>query len=1031
MSNVGIVEHELTSRFAVSQNIPHPFDGVTDFSLNLPYEDKVVLEVFEITGRKVTQKIQRLPAGAHTFRVMLKTPQTYLLSVKTSREHASIKMVNQGNKGFNKIEYKEEGAQLMYQLKSEKGNSNHLFMPGDEMRYVGFMMLYNNMISSDTIQQVQNGDDMIELMFQLWSSGVIPYYCIDTTALLIPDGIACNGSCITTKSFNVTGYSISSTIQSANDIQYVRLKMEHSFIGDLWISITCPNGQSATIMNKYGNANSNGCSFEIPQNAWGWLGNAGSSDSHFGLYYEPDGTDKCDPIQNPMGTCWNYCWSNNTTSGYQYACGDGHVYEACNHIITNNPHGLMQTNYVVSTDVANMTNVYHPDVSFDNLIGCPLNGIWSIEIVDGVSINNGYISETEIAFAGDTVDLCISLPNVITSTVLSLTKESAVCGGNVIYDGLRPVTMRGICWDTTSNPTIADLHTLDGQGEGHYTTSLTNLTPSTTYYYRAYAVNSLGVGYGQTLSFTTNPNTTPTITTASVTNITGYSAISGGEVNDDGGFPVTTRGICWSTSHNPTIANNFTTDSYGIGSFTSNLTNLTTGTTYYVRSYATNSLGTAYGNEVSFTTLSLPSLAINLVTNITNSSAHISGQVYSNYSTIIANGFCWSTSPNPTLADNHSVQLVTISSSSFDYTIMGLIPGTTYYVNAYATNIAGTNYTNQRTFTTTPLPLVSTDSVIVVSDTSALIACNVIADGFLPISQRGVCWSTSQNPTVSGRHTVDGGGTGIYYSSITGISLDSIYYSRAYAINSYGTSYGNEIGFTTRSIYGQPCPNIPTVTDYDGNVYNTVQIGTQCWIKENMRTTHFADGTAISLVPYSTISHFTPYRYYPNNDSTIVDPYGYLYNWKAAMKGAESSNSIPSGVQGLCPDGWHLPSSAEWSILRNYVISQNQYMCGSNPSAIGKALASTTGWEDSGSLNPCTPGYIQLSNNETGFTAFPAGETNFAFGRKALFWSSKASYSSSYGGYSINYSLDNVVYSFEDYNENLWYEGYSVRCLKD
>ena len=126
-----------------------------------------------------------------------------------------------------------------------------------------------------------------------------------------------------------------------------------------------------------------------------------------------------------------------------------------------------------------------------------------------------------------------------------------------------------------------------------------------TYYVRAYATNSVGTAYGNEVSFTTINNTTqlPTVTTSSVSNVTETSATCGGNVTSNGGSNVTARGVCWSTSHNPTTSNSHTINGSDTGSFTSNITGLTAGTTYYVRAYATNSVGTAYGNEVSFTTI--------------------------------------------------------------------------------------------------------------------------------------------------------------------------------------------------------------------------------------------------------------------------------------------------------------------------------------------------------------------------------------------------------------------------------------------
>lgn len=191
---------------------------------------------------------------------------------------------------------------------------------------------------------------------------------------------------------------------------------------------------------------------------------------------------------------------------------------------------------------------------------------------------------------------------------------------------------------------------------------------------------------------------------------------------------------------------------------------------------------------------------------------------------------------------------------------------------------------------------------------------------------------------------------------------------RAYATNSQGTAYGNELIFTTVAVDGQPCPGTATVTDIDNNTYNTVQIGLQCWLKENLRTSRYANGMSIALG--SCTSTTTAYRYYPDNNSSNVPSYGYLYNWKAVMGNSSSSWTNPSGVQGICPTGWHVPSDAEWTQLTNYVSSQSQYVCGSNIK-IAKALASTTGWNSS--TNTCAVGNNPSSNNVTGFSAFPVG----------------------------------------------------------
>lgn len=235
-----------------------------------------------------------------------------------------------------------------------------------------------------------------------------------------------------------------------------------------------------------------------------------------------------------------------------------------------------------------------------------------------------------------------------------------------------------------------------------------------------------------------------------------------------------------------------------------------------------------------------------------------------------------------------------------------------------------------------------------------------------------------------------------------------------------------------------------TVTDYDGNHYNTVKIGNQCWMKENLRTRHYSDGKAIALGVGKERSITKAYCYYPGEDASTVNFFGYLYNWSAVMHGRNASIANPSGVQGICPKGWHVPSDAEWGQLDKYVSSQSTYRCGGDGKSIAKALASKDGWIyqhgdcDGGcGVENCAIVKNQSANNATGFSAVPAGYSNGgiggydAFGGGAYFWSTtQVSYNSRCAYYWYMYS--NVATVYHDYCGNFDKDtGCSVRCVRN
>lgn len=390
----------------------------------------------------------------------------------------------------------------------------------------------------------------------------------------------------------------------------------------------------------------------------------------------------------------------------------------------------------------------------------------------------------------------LDLPIVTTSPVTEITDSTAISGGEVTADGGTEILARGVCWSTSETPTIADSISTDGVGVGVFVSNLTGLEPGTNYYVRAYATNSVGTAYGEIVAFT-SLSTLPTITTAYITQITDSSALSGGIITSDGGAGIMAKGLCWSVNENPTVSDSITIEGEGPNPFTTTLTDLNPGTTYYVRAYATNTVGTAYGEQLSFTTIDIPTVVTGIVTEITDSSALSGGEVTADGGAeILARGICWSTDPIPTISD--SITTDGVGLGVFVSSLTELEPGTVYYVRAYATNSAGTAYGEILQFTSPAiLATVTTAEATEITDTSAVSGGVIVDNGGAEIVTKGVCWSTNENPTLLDNFTTDGTGMEPFTSSLTGLTANTVYYVRSYATNSIGTVYGNQVTFTT------------------------------------------------------------------------------------------------------------------------------------------------------------------------------------------------------------------------------------------
>jgi len=298
------------------------------------------------------------------------------------------------------------------------------------------------------------------------------------------------------------------------------------------------------------------------------------------------------------------------------------------------------------------------------------------------------------------------LPKVSTSNVTNITSTSATLSGYIQDIGDPAYTSKGICYSISENPTTSNSKVeVPGSGSGSFSGTASSLSPNTTYYIRAYIINSGGIAYGDQRSFTTLP-TLPTVSTSDVKNIKDISATLCGNVTNVGMPAYTARGLCYSTTsqYPTTIDSKITIIGNGTGNFEGTAIDLKSNTTYYVRAYATNSAGTAYGNMVSFKTGILPYVGTSSPTNITSTSAILGGYIYSIYGGVgnppyTMKGICYSTSQNPTTNDL-KVEVEGTGIGQFEGIATSLIPNTTYYVRAYATSSIGTSYGEQRSFKT-------------------------------------------------------------------------------------------------------------------------------------------------------------------------------------------------------------------------------------------------------------------------------------------------------------------------------------------
>ena len=706
------------------------------------------------------------------------------------------------------------------------------------------------------------------------------------------------------------------------------------------------------------------------------------------------------------------------------------------------------------------------------------------------------------------------LPTVLTSSIANITATSASSGGVISSDGGADVTARGICWNINGNPTIIDSKTNDGTGQGQFVSNLSELSVGTSYHVRAYACNSIGTAYGADMTFTTLGGK-PECITQPPTNMSANGITLNGTVNANFSPASVTFEYGTKTSYGQTInAIPSPVTGNSISNVSATITGLNEGTTYHYRVKAINSIGSDEGEDMTFTTAGqAPEATTQLPTNITTVTATLNGLVNANhsstyvtfeYGTTNAYGNSVTAVPSPVTgntstavsyditglqpgtmyhfrlkavsslgtdngddvtfttvgqrpnaisqqASNVQVTTATLNGTinanhlptvySFEYgpttsygstastasnqitgtanlnvsvNLVGLVGGTTYHYRVLATNQLGTTYGEDVAFTTSGyIPSVTTLEVTNISPTNARFNGAVNANYLSTTVSFEYGTTTNYGQTVfASQNPVTGNSTVSVSAEITGLTGNTVYYVRMYATNSVGTVYGNEISFRT------PFSSCGILTDVDGNTYNTVIIGTQCWMTENLKTTKYNDNSDISNITENTIwATLTSdaYSFYENNNS-YREPYGVLYNWYAV------------NTKKLCPAGWHVPDDNEWKILEMYLgMTQNQadaeYLRGTDEGSKLKEVGNAH-WLFSDLRYPAT--------NISGFSALPGGWRDdyggfTSLNEECIFWTSDVTPGWNRIVRILGYGYSGIIRITSMTSRS----GFSVRCLKD
>ena len=686
-----------------------------------------------------------------------------------------------------------------------------------------------------------------------------------------------------------------------------------------------------------------------------------------------------------------------------------------------------------------------------------------------------------------------TLPSLATTALSSITSVSVATGGSIANNGGAPITARGVVWDTLANPLVTKNRSINGSINNIFLDTIRGLAGSRLYYVRSYATNSVGTAYGNQVVFTTLTPMVPSVTINPIDSISNISARSGGGITSDGGAPVLSKGIVWSTFPNPTISNAKTMNGSGVTPFVSQLTGLLGDSVYYVRAYATNAIGTGYSSQLSFTAIAavLATVTTTPVTSITSNSAISGGNVTANGGGVIsARGVVWNTTTMPTLS--HFKTTNGTGTGTFTSNLTSLTPpGTTYYVRAYVTNNIGTAYGNEVTFTSLVVPpTVVTKPVTTITTTSAISGGTISLTGGTPHSEKGLVYSTTRNPTILNSKISDNTAGLDWTTNITGLTGNTKYYVRAYAINSAGTAYGGLDSFNTSPlvpiIATDPVASITKTTAVSGgNISNdggsaitargivwnktgnplvgTDSIRTDASMAIGLYTLNLGNlnsGITYYVRAYATNAVGTAYgNTLTFTTQPVLDTIGNQYttitiNGKEWFKENLKTTKYATGtdISNVTDNGsWNNLSTGAWAYYDNNITNDATYGKLYNWYAVSDVRGlCPTGWHvatdadwtsltalygtDAAAANELKStilwNTVNSNNNNSGFGAVPGGGRGGGlFGditNKGFWWTSTLFDSSNSYARRLEYNLDTVVRYYES-NKS----GFSVRCVKN